>query len=206
MTQPVEANSVDPQLIYEYSAGTIPVDSPGLQRRIDAVLSALKHYCGWIPFPERDETFVLNGYGQLPLLLPTLHVSDLTEVKMRGQTVPLDQIEWGHNGVVYLHSSAEWVNYRHPHPVPWPKRLRGIEVTAKIGYSFDECADLVGTVASTVGRTTFNPLGRTGYKVGERQENFAVGSGGLVTGTRPLGDDLAVWDKYVLPDRTWEGG
>ncbi|QOC55706.1 head-to-tail adaptor [Gordonia phage Archimedes] len=204
MTQPV--NSVDPQLVYEYSAGNIQVDSIGLQRRIDAVLSALRSYCHWMPFPVREETFVLNGYRQVPLVLPTLRVSDLTEVKANGKVVPLDQIEWGHNGVVYLHSSAEWVNLRDPHPVPWPKRLRGIEVKASHGFSFEECADLIGTVASTVGRTTFNPLGRTGYKVGERQENFAVGSGGLVTGTRPLGDDLAVWDAYVLPDRSWEGG
>lgn len=204
MTQP--ANSVDPSFIYEYSAGTIPVDSLGLQRRIDAVLSALRHYCGWMPFPVRSETFVLDGFGQLPLLLPTLHIENLTEVKTRGQTIPLDQVEWSHNGSLYLHSSAEWVNYRHPHPVPWPNRLRGIEVTAEIGFPFDECADLVGTVASTVAGTTYNPRRETTIKVGERQSSFAVGSGGLVAGTRPIGDDLAIWDKYVLPDRTWEGG
>ena len=204
MTNPV--TGIDPQFVYDYSAGTVPVNSVGLQTRIDAVVSAMRRYCGWMPFPQRSETFLLDGFGQLPLLLPSLHIENLTEVKVNGKTVPLEQIEWSHTGVVYLHSSPEWIDLREPNPVPWPKRLRGIEVTATHGFDADSCMDLLGTITSTVAVTTNNPRRETSIKVGERQSSFGVGAGGLVAGTRPVGDDLAIWDKYVLPDRTWSGG
>ena len=205
MTTPT-SSSVDPQLVYEYSAGRTPADTIGLQRRIDAALSALRGYCGWMPFPVRDEEFVLNGYGQYPLQLPTMHVEDITKVKVNGQEVPLDQIEWGHNGVVYLHHSDQWTEYNNPYPKPWPKRLRGIEISASHGFPLEDCMDLVGSVCDVISRSVYNPRGETMIRVGERQSQFGALAGGLVIGTRPTGPELELWSKYILPSTTWEGG
>lgn len=204
MTNP--ASSIDPNLVYEYSAGRTPTTTLGLQKRIDAALSALRSYCGWVPFPVRDEVFVLNGHGQTPLQLPTLHVEEITSVKVNGQDVPLDQIEWGHNGVMYLHHSSQWTQYDKPWPKPWPTRLRGIEVAAKHGFPLEDCMDLVGTICAVIGRSVYNPRGETMIRIGERQSQFGALAGGQVIGTAPVGPELALWDKYVLPSVTWEGG
>lgn len=204
MSEPL--TSVDPALVYEYAAGRVPATTPGLQRRIDAVLDDIRHYCGWMPFPQREETFVLNGHGQYPLFLPAQHLESLTSVKVGNEDV-IQRVEWGHNGQLNLHGREDWdaepYNYC---PMPWPKRLRSIEVKATVGFALTDCLNLVGTVCDLVARAATNPLAETMTKVGERQSARGVAAGGVVTATRPLGPELAIWDGYRLAPRTWEGG
>lgn len=169
---------------------------------MDAALGALRSYCGWLPFPVRTETLTLSAFGARSLLLPTLRLLEVQELSVRFGREPAhsftaeeaEDVEWDTNGVLYL-----------PGRKPWPHRLRGVTVKFRHGYELGEVADLVGTVLDVASRSSVNPFGRTAYKVGERQENFQAGAGGLVTGTRPLGEELSLWDAYSLGTRTTEG-
>ncbi|AOE44411.1 head-to-tail connector protein [Gordonia phage Ghobes] len=191
--------------LVEFTGGRLNAATPGLQRRLDAALGALRAHCGWLPFPVREEALTLSTYGQRPLLLPTLKLLELQELTVLGKVVPVENVEWDENGVLYRPSP----DYQYGLPVqryPWPDRLRSVTVKFRHGFEPEEVAELVGSVFDVASRSVVNPFGRTGYKVGERQENFAVGAGGRVTGARPLGDDLALWDAYALGTRTTEGG
>ena len=203
MTEPVQ-NGIDPQLVYEYTAGRVPAETPGLQHRIDAVLASLKGHCGWIPFPVRTETLILDAVGQNVLVLPTKKLRAVNAVRVLGVSLPPKRTEWSHDGLVYLRAEGEFLELTER--VRWPHRLRGIEIEIEHGYELADCMNLLDSVCSTIERSVYNPRGASMIRVGERQTGFTPGAGGGVIGTLPLGDQLATWDAYRLPPVSWEGG
>ena len=207
MTTP--SDSITPELVAEFVAGKIQSTTPGLQKRIDAVLGVLRRMSGWHVFPARTETLTISGFGQVPLILPTQRINSLDEVKILGESVDLALLEWDTNGVVYRHpaiTADPLFKNSDASRIPWPRRLRGIEVTLNHGYNLEEIPDLIGSICDIVGRTTYNPLALTGQRIGERQANFAQLAGGGVAGALPVGPERNLWAQYAIAPTTWEGG
>ena len=67
----------------------------------------------------------------------------------------------------------------------WTTDYRGIEAT--IVHGFNDCADIIDSILTVAGRTSYRPLGETSIRVGERQTDYEV-----------VASELATWDRYRI--------
>lgn len=100
-----------------------------------AACEAVREVCGWHVAPSHTETVKVDGSGGAILLLPTLHLTDLTAVSNDGTAVA--DPEWSESGMV--RSSG------------WTSKFRGVEVTMTHGYP--TCpASILGVLRAAVTR------------------------------------------------------
>lgn len=138
---------------------------------IEGACQSIRDDCGWHVAPEVESTVKMRGGGTV-LILPTLHLVDITSIKSSRGTV-VEGFDWLPNGVV--------------------ERLGGfprmVEVTFTHGYS--SCpASLLGVVAE---RASTGSYGRV------RQESLGSRSVSLESGYDSVGG--AVVQRYTLPGR-----
>lgn len=62
-------------------------------------LAAVRSWCGWHIAPSMDETLKVEGEGSRVILLPSLHLTDVTEVRDESGTV-VTNYKWRENGIV----------------------------------------------------------------------------------------------------------
>lgn len=81
---------------------------------------AVQDWCRWdIAYEER--TFTVDGSGHRFLLLPTLHLVSVQEVRLDGEALDADDYTWSVSG--QLDRAAGW-----------PRRFRCVEVDCHQGY------------------------------------------------------------------------
>lgn len=144
-----------------------------------AAAAYIKAYCGWHVAPVITETVVLDGQGGWSLILPTLRLTDLTEVTSDGAAV--DGLQWSEAGMV-----------RGCH---WSHKLRGIQVTMTHGYE-DTPPELVAA-----GVRITDLMAATAGVASETTGPFTVSYRDMSVGGSGLGDPYvaAVLDRYRLP-------
>lgn len=64
-----------------------------------AGLDAIRSWCGWHVAPSATETIEVEGDGGRVILLPSLHVTDVSEIRNEAGDVVSDY-KWRRNGVV----------------------------------------------------------------------------------------------------------
>ena len=107
------------------------------QGQIAAALQIARGYCRWHVAPERVETIIADGSGGCTVTLPTLHLSDVTDIRVDGVSDP--SVEWWSNGT--LRRSAGFAD-----------RPRLVEVDVTHGSPMDEVPELVMAVTSIANR------------------------------------------------------
>lgn len=73
------------------------MSSPALEE--SAGLAAVRAWCGWHIAPSKTETVKVEGDGGRVLLLPSLHVTDVTEVRDEDAGA-VTSYKWRENGVM----------------------------------------------------------------------------------------------------------
>ncbi|MFF1555619.1 hypothetical protein ACFVX3_31840 [Rhodococcus erythropolis] len=142
--------------------------------RLNVASGAVRSYCGWHVAPVLEETVTLDGDGGTVLILPTLRIVSLDEVRVQGAVVP--DVEWAQHGVVRGQ---------------WPNRWRSIEVDMHHGY--DAPADLLGVVLDAAARAVNSELGGHAETIGPFSFSASEGSTAL------FDHELRVLDRYRLP-------
>lgn len=75
---------------------------------LDAAIQAVQDYCGWHIAPSQTDVVTLPpNQGSTPLVLPSLYVTDVASVVVRGATLTAGvDYTWEQNGVITR--SARW--------------------------------------------------------------------------------------------------
>ena len=145
-----------------------------------AACGAVRGYCGWHIAPSVSETVTVDGPGGSLLLLPTLHLTDLTDVTNDGTAVT--DPEWSEAGMVRG---------------SWTSKFRGVKATLTHGYEtcpaevlavvtdMAKSAVLMGAANVQAGPYSMSPLPHAA-------QAGAVGMSDL---------QRAVLDRYKLPPR-----
>lgn len=110
-----------------------------------AALAAARKWCGWAVTPSDPETVTVDGPGGLVLSLPTMHLTELTEVIEGGVTLDVDDLAFSVSaGTVRKRSGARWTS-----------ELGGITVTMTHGYDtapdFDAAVEQCAAALATAG-------------------------------------------------------
>lgn len=109
-------------------------------------LAAARRYCGWHVTPVTTQTFTVDGPGGPLLILPTLNLTEVTEVIEDG--APVSDIDWSAAGMLRKRSGYSWTN-----------RYRGIVATVMHGYESAE--DFESVVKAMVDRLSIGAIQST---------------------------------------------
>ncbi|QLF83986.1 head-to-tail adaptor [Gordonia phage Upyo] len=166
------------------TAETLGLDGtiPNVQSGIDRAVAYVRRVAGWHVFPLVEDTIVVDGEGGHVLTLPTLHVTDLSEITEHGTVLHPDTYEWSATGDVKRLGRC------------WTTRWRGITVTLTHGYDTADAAvlDLGSALADAVTYQASSPLGIPEV-IGPYQ--FGGESSGWT------GDAATTLSRFVLPPR-----
>ena len=165
-----------PQPIVTLVSGAPPT-SP--QFWLDAATQAVRSYCGWHISPAVTETVVLDGRGGRSLLLPSLHVGEITSVLNDGVEV-IDDVQFSESGILVLDCGY------------WSCKFRSITITWTHGWPVDEVADLAGIISKLAGRAATAASNITRQNAGTQGVSY-----GTVNGLPP-GIDLFESEKDQL--------
>ena len=98
---------------------------------VRAAQNAIRRDAGWHVAPSFSETLRLDGYGGTRLLLPSKHVTEISEIRVDGEAV---------RG--YSWSEAGTVEYAGG----WPDRPGCIEVDLTHGWDADEVPEIAALI------------------------------------------------------------
>ena len=136
--------TLDVVAVEGFTRGRLNRDDDETQRQLDAALAAARNYCGWHVSPVAvGEQITIDGTGTSVLVLPTLKVTDLTEVEEDGVTLELTDLSWSERGLI-LKKSGHW----------WSPLFRAITVTFSHGYS--SAPDFESVILSAIDRGAFS--------------------------------------------------
>lgn len=125
---------------------------------------AVRAYCRW-GIDRATETLYGDGDGGSMLTLPTLHLVDVTEIRVDGEVVDLAVAPapiWSRRGQIFRRTL-------------WPVNAK-VEVDCEHG--FDPVPDLVRLVTLTLAAQILgNPDGVTSVRVGSVQRTWATSNG-----------------------------
>jgi len=145
----------------------------------DAACAAVRAYCGWHIAPSVTQTLTLDGSDTDVMLLPTLHVTDLSSITNDGTAVT--EPEWSTFGIV--------------RGTCWTDKFRGVVVSFTHGY--DECPpEIIGVLHEAADRGL---EGSAASQVGQVRMGGVDGVAGAVAFVMDKRSD--VLDRYKLPPR-----
>ncbi|SID45143.1 Uncharacterised protein [Mycobacteroides abscessus subsp. abscessus] len=187
---------LDEALVEQYTQGRLVANDPETSRLLRAALAAARAYCGWHVAPVKaDDTVELDGPGGHTLMLPTLKLISLSEVRERvgayGGSV---------NEVVYAPAQLEisrhgMVRKRAGLTHLWTDELGAITVKMTHGYTEDEAGDWVGAVLSAIDRASTMVGGGPFIAIGP----FQYGASGSSSARSQFSDaERATFDLYRL--------
>ena len=151
------------------------------QDDIDRTVEAIRNYCGWHVWPERQETLTVDGEGGVVLTLPTLRVVEVDKVTENGTEADVDAYEWSASGDLKRVGGC------------WTTRWRGIAVELSHGYAVCPFSALVASVAREIADAA--KVGGPITKVGP----FEFGDGGGGSASQAILTYRGTLDLYRLP-------
>lgn len=169
---------VDPIDLEEFREG----DSEAI---IGQVQDAIRSYCGWHIAPSLTETFTVDGSGSRSLRLPSLCVTDVSQVQNAGAAI--NDYDWSSDGYIRLRSGR------------FTDRPRQVVVTYTHGYDQPPAA-VVGVATAVADRVrATGGLGR--QAAGPFTLELTAAAGGAPGGVAFFHSELAILDHYRLASR-----
>ena len=170
--------------VESFTRGRLDRDDDETQRQLDAALAAARHYCGWHVTPVlTDQTVTLDGPDAHLLVLPTLNMTELSEVDEDGEELDLADLNWSARGLI-AKRSGHW----------WTPMFGAITVIFSHGYA--TAPDFESVVLGAIERGAFSPEVAPRV-VGPFQYSDAPNTAGeLFTNA-----ERAVLDRYALEKR-----
>lgn len=179
----------------------------------DQVVAAIQTYCGWHIAPSVDETLTLDGPGGSFLILPSLHVTDVTSITENGTVLPDGsdvnvpaEYTWSERGIIQRGRPVSWTGSGTgpfygtlPGGCWWTTQLRGIQVELTHGYD-DWPPELAWLIDAAASRLKDNPTGLEQQTVGPFTEKYATSAGGAAGQVFTSGE-VALLGLYRLPGR-----
>jgi hypothetical protein len=144
-----------------------------LQRDLDRITAELalqaasgvvRDYCRW-QISEETATFVVNGSGSTLLRLPTLRLTDVTEIRVDDEIIDAAEYRWTEGGLIERPAYG------------CPRKFRCVQVDATHGWAIipDAVRAVVLTLAS---RYYVNPENLLSKTVGSITRTFSASKGG----------------------------
>lgn len=158
-----------------------PSSADRVTRAREAAEAAVRAYCGWHIAPVKTETIKLDGTGTRTLFLPSLHVTDITALKVCGVVQDVTNLEWSQNGFVRAHRR-------------WPDRLRAVEIT--FSHGFESAPDVAEIVLAIADREVASPSGVVREQAGQVSVSYSQVAPGVAGGIALLAHEKAILDKY----------
>lgn len=153
-----------------------------------AAVSAVRRYCGWHIAPSVTETVTVDGPGEGMLLLPTLHLTAVSDVLNDGEAIAEpDQLQWSERGAVRQYSRY------------WTNKWRGVTLTMTHGYEDfpHEMMAVARDMAKSDGR-----IGASALTSGPHQVQFGVTGAGVQAGAVGMSDlQKQILDRYRIGGR-----
>ena len=140
-----------------------------------AAVSAIRSECGWHIAPSLPETVKVDGLGGGSLLLPTLHLTELTSIDNDGKVLTVADLSWSELGIV--------------HGASWSCKLGGITVVMTHGFE-DFPPEL---------RAVARAMAREGVGTGAKRLASGPHSVELSEGAQSLRDQII--DRYRIRPR-----
>lgn len=153
-----------------------------------AAEAAVRSYCGWHVAPSKAETVTVRGEGEPALLVPSLHVTGVTEVRVDGKVV--DDVSWYAHGALYSQRGyGRWCGR--------------VEVDMTHGYEANSPAGEVlrSTILAVAARAIASPSGVVRSQVGQISETYSQTGSNQAGGVVLLDNEKAALDPYLLPPR-----
>lgn len=152
-----------------------------------AAVSAVRSYCGWHIAPSVTETVTVDGPGRGMLLVPTLHLTAVSDVKNDGDPIPdPDKLQWSERGAVRTNRY-------------WSSAWRGVELTITHGYDDfpHEVLAVCRDMAKADGR-----IGASAMGSGPHTVQFGVTGAGVQAGAVGMSDlQKQILDRYRIGGR-----
>ena len=132
------------------SNGQVVAGDPRIELLLDGAYAAVAALCGWHVTPSLTHTLVLDGTGGKFLNLPSMHVTDVSEVRVNGE--PVAGYTWSEAGLLALDQGV------------FPDRFRSVQVTMTDGYK--SAPAVVAVIQSMVLGALASPMGATREQAG----------------------------------------
>jgi hypothetical protein len=147
--------TLDVVAVEGFTRGRLDRDDDETERQLAAALAAARGYCGWHVTPVLvDQTITLDGPGGELLVLPTLKLTELSEVDEDGTELLLADLNWSARGLIRKRNGLYWTSL-----------FGAITVIFSHGYaSADDFESVVlsaierGAFSSDKGPTTIGPF------------------------------------------------
>jgi hypothetical protein len=172
------ASPVLPADLAEYQTG-----DP--QRLIDQATALVRSYCGWHVSPVLADTVSLMGSGRPSILLPSLHVTDVTAVVEDGVTLALTDFVWDEVGILGRLD------------VPWttPDKV----VTVSFTHGYDRAEDFEAVIMAVASRAQSSPDGVVRRQVGLVSETYSQTGTNTAGGVSLLPSEKEALRAYRIP-------
>lgn len=176
--------TLDVVAVQSFTQGRLNQDDPETQRQLDAALAAARSYCGWHVSPViEDVELTLDGTGDRLLVLPTLKLTELSEVSEDGVEIDLEELHWSARGLIAKRGGTYWSS------------LFG-SITVIFSHGYSSAPDFESVVLGAIDRGGFSP--ESGPRViGPFQYTDALAPAGSAF----TGMERMVLDRYSLERR-----
>ena len=135
--------TLDVVAVEAFTNGRLDRDDEETQRQLDAALAAARTYCGWHVSPSMaDVELTLDGPGDRLLVLPTLKLTELSEVSEDGVELNLAELHWSARGLIAKRGGTYW------------SALFG-SITVIFSHGYSSAPDFESVVLSAIDRGGF---------------------------------------------------
>jgi hypothetical protein len=143
--------------------------APFTDAQVDAAVGALRAHAGWHIAPSKTETLTVDGSGAHRQVLPTLHLTAVTEVRdtSREDAVEITSYRWSAAGILSRTCGC------------FPDGFQAVE--ADVVHGYDECPpELLASLAAAI--TSGSVTGVASRTVGPFSESYRDVTGGAFSG------------------------
>ena len=138
--------SLDVSTVQAFTQGRLDQDDAETERQLDAAVAAARAYCGWHVTPVLvDQEITLDGPGTHLLVLPTLKLTDLSDVTEDEVALTLTDLNWSARGLIQK-KSGHW----------WSQMFGAIVVIFSHGYTSAAAQDFESAIFSAIARGAFS--------------------------------------------------
>lgn len=153
------------------------------QTVIDQATALVRAYCGWHVSPVVTETITVGSDGGRVLMLPSLHVTDITSVTVDG--VAQTDYSWSEAGYVT--------------GCYWPTGPRSVAVS--LTHGFADAPDVASIILAVASRAQASPDGVVRVQAGQVSRTFSQTAFNVAGGVSLVAHEKAVLDLYRIPGR-----
>lgn len=144
-----------------------------------AAEAIVRDYCGWHISPNMTETLTLDGPGGTVLTLPSLHVSDISQITNAGTALDASDYDWSTAGIVELRCGR------------FTSRLRAVSATLTHGYP-----QMPAGIQAVIDHLATQDLAGQVVRVGQVQVSAV-----RADGATEVMSAASILDRYRLPPR-----